>query len=192
MSKQLNRWQTLAVFGLALTAVACGKKDSPAEAPAKSAAPEREGYLNVGDAAPDFDAIAHDGQRVRLSDLRGKAVVLYFYPKDGTPGCTTEAAAFRDEKASLDAASAVVLGVSADDNESHRRFAEEQGLPFLLLPDTEHSIAKAYGVGSFLGMPSRVTYLIDGQGKIAHVYPQVDPASHAKQLVRDIQALPHG
>ncbi len=173
----------------ALALGACAKKDSPADQPAKSAAPARDGFLKIGESAPDFEAIAHDGQTVKLSALRGKVIVLYFYPKDGTSGCTTEAQGFRDEKQSLDAAGAVVLGVSADDNESHRGFAREQGLPFLLLPDTEHAIAEAYGVGSFLGMPSRVTYLIDRQGKIARVYPSVEPQAHAKEIVRDLEAL---
>ncbi|HSC86697.1 MAG TPA: peroxiredoxin [Polyangiaceae bacterium] len=175
---------------LTLGVAGCSKKESFSEPPAKSAAPAREKPLAVGDPAPDFEAVAHDGSHVRLRDLRGKAVVLYFYPKDGTPGCTTEAQAFRDEQAAIERAQAVVLGISADDNQSHRHFAEEHGLPFLLLPDTEHSLARAYGVGSFLGMPSRVTYLIDRQGRVARVYPNVDPNHHAAEILRDLSQLP--
>lgn len=182
-------WGRCAACALALLGAACSKKDPAGEPPAKSAAPARDSALGVGDVAPDFEAVAHNGQTVRLSAFRGKPVVLYFYPKDGTPGCTTEAHGFRDEQQALEAASAVVLGVSADDNESHREFAREHGLPFLLLPDTEHAIARAYGVGSFMGMPSRVTYLIDREGKVARVYPSVDPAVHAQEILNDLEKL---
>lgn len=157
--------------------------------PARAAAPAREGLLKPGATAPEFEAVSHTGQPVKLSDLRGKVVILYFYPKDNTPGCTTEARNFAQEYQDLEQAGAVVLGVSSDDNESHRRFAEEHGLPFLLLPDTERSIAEAYGVGSFLGMTSRVTYLIDRKGKIAKVYPSVDPNTHAERILEDLESL---
>lgn len=145
--------------------------------------------MNAGAKAPDFEAIAHTGQTVQLSDLRGKAVILYFYPKDDTPGCTTEARNFAARHQELEDSGAVVLGVSSDDNESHQSFAEEHGLPFLLLPDPERSIAQAYGVGSFLGMTSRVTYLIDREGKVAKVYPSVDPDVHAEEILKDLRAL---
>ncbi len=147
------------------------------------------GALGVGDPAPGFSAVAHTGESIQLSQFRDQVVVLYFYPKDGTPGCTTEAKQFSAQHQSLEESGAVVLGVSADDNRSHRRFAEEHSLPFLLLPDTEREIAQAYGVGSFLGMTKRVTYLIDREGKIAKIYPSVSPKEHAEQILRDIERL---
>lgn len=185
--------RSLAAFVVSLGCVAaltgCSKKDAPTDVPVRASAPARSELLAVGDAAPDFDAVAHDGSAVKLSALRGKSVILYFYPKDGTPGCTVEAQKLRDEKAALDAASAVVLGVSTDDNAAHRQFAQDQGLPFLLLPDTERSLAEAYGVGSTMGMSKRVTYLIGPDGKIARVYPSVNPEEHADELLRDLSEL---
>lgn len=169
-------------------------KSSNEPAPADSTAmavqsPVREGQPKVGDLAPDFTAVAHTGQRVHLADLRGKVVVLYFYPKDGTPGCTTEAQQFSASYAEFEARGAVVLGVSTDSGESHRSFAEEHTLPFLLLSDEDRSLAKAYGVGGFLGMSKRVTILIAEDGKIARIYPSVNPDEHAAEILRDIDAL---
>lgn len=174
---------------VALALAGCSKKEGPADPPVQAAAPPRDALLQEGDPAPDFEAVAHDGQTVKLSNLRGKIVVLYFYPKDGTPGCTTEAQAFRDEAVAFQKSEVVVLGVSADDNESHRAFAQEHGLPFLLLPDTERSLARAYGVGSFLGMSKRVTFLVDKEGKIARVYPSVEPEKHAAEILSDVEKL---
>lgn len=173
---------------------ACGRTDagtatSPKQEPPARAAEPRDALLKPGEMAPDFEAIAHTGQAVKLSELRGNAVILYFYPKDDTPGCTTEALNFAAQHQDLRDSGAVVLGVSSDDNESHRRFAQEHGLPFLLLPDTERAIAQAYGIGSFLGMTSRVTYLIDRDGKVAKVYPSVDPNIHADEISKDLRAL---
>lgn len=144
----------------------------------------------VGAAAPAFDTVDQNGVRVRLSDLRGRPVVLYFYPKDGTPGCTKEACAFRDAWQKIQATGAVILGVSRDDAASHREFAETHHLPFALLTDESGTIANAYGVGSFLGMDSRVTCLIDRQGRVARVFSDVDPATHADEVLRAIAALP--
>jgi thioredoxin-dependent peroxiredoxin len=169
---------------------ACGKKDTAAEPPAHSAAPARDGLIRVGEPAPDFEAVAHSGQRLKLSELRGKKVVLYFYPKDDTHGCTIEAEGFRDGFADLQKADVVVLGVSTDDNDSHREFAEKYKLPFLLLPDTEHQIAEAYGVPVTLGFTKRVTYLIDRQGKVAQIFPSVDPKVHADEILAEVSKLP--
>jgi len=132
---------------------------------------------------------AHNGQEVSLSGLRGSVVVLYFYPKDGTPGCTVEAQQFSEKHADLTAAGAVVLGVSSDDNESHAKFAKEHGLPFLLLPDEEHALARAYGVRTPFGMTKRVTFVIDRQGVIARVYDSVSPKKHAQEILADLAAL---
>lgn len=181
--------------------VGCNKSDDarqPAPAPTTSAPnsgtesaaqAEPDGLLHAGDAAPEFTTTSHSGEKVSTDSLKGKVVVLYFYPKDNTPGCTTEAQGFRDAYQSYEDLNVVVIGVSTQDNESHREFAEEHGLPFLLLPDEDGSIAKSFGVGSFLGMAKRVTFIIDQQGKIAKVYEKVAPKDHAEEVLADIRAL---
>lgn len=169
----------------------CSKQDEdPGSATAAQAPQAPSGLIRVGQPAPEFEAVAHSGQPVKLSDLRGKVVILYFYPKDGTPGCTKEATGFRDEHQDLDAAGAVVLGVSSQDNESHREFAERYSLPFLLIPDEDLSIAERYGVGSILGFSKRVTFLIDRQGRVAQVYDKVSPPGHAAEILQDVRQLP--
>jgi len=145
----------------------------------------------VGSSAPAFDTRDQNGVRVRLADLRGHPVVLYFYPKDGTPGCTREACAFRDSWQRIQATGAVVLGVSRDNASSHREFAVQHRLPFALLSDEDGVIANAYGVRSFLGMDSRVTCLIDRSGRVARVFADVDPAVHADEVLRAIAQLPN-
>jgi peroxiredoxin Q/BCP len=144
----------------------------------------------VGSPAPAFDTSDQNGARVRLDDLRGRPVVLYFYPKDGTPGCTREACAFRDAWQKIQATGAVILGVSQDSAASHRAFVAEHQLPFALLSDEDGSIAKRYGVGSFMGMNARVTCLIDRSGHVARVFSDVDPATHADQVLSAIAQLP--
>ncbi len=145
--------------------------------------------LTAGAAAPEFDTISHTGERVRLLNQRGHPVVLYFYPKDDTPGCTKEACSFRDAWRRFEQAGARVYGVSRDSLESHREFASKHQLPFSLLDDEQGRIAAAYGVSSFLGMNSRKTFLIDSSGRIARVFPDVDPASHANELLAAIAEL---
>jgi|YelNatPaOPRAMG01_1025707.scaffolds.fasta_scaffold04332_15 peroxiredoxin Q/BCP len=143
----------------------------------------------VGDAAPDFTATASDGSTVRLKDYLGKSnVVLYFYPKDDTPGCTKEACGVRDDYAEFAKLNAVVFGVSYDSVESHKKFTAKYNLPFLLLADTDRKIAEAYGAGSkLLPVAKRVTFVIDRQGKIAYVNPKVSPAAHSAEI-RDVLA----
>ena len=114
---------------------------------------------------------------------------LYFYPKDDTPGCTVQAEGLRDDWPALEKAKAVVLGVSTDDNESHRAFADKYNLPFLLLPDPDQRIARAFGVPLKNGRAKRVTFVIDKQGKIAKVFPKVDPATHADDVQRVLAML---
>lgn len=178
----------LALFG---SSYACSKRDEDVSSPTDPLPAGAESRpIHVGQPAPDFEAIAHSGQKVRLSDLRGKVVILYFYPKDGTPGCTTEAKGFRDQHQSLDRAGAVVIGVSTQDNASHQEFANRYDLPFLLLPDEDATIAQAYGVGSVLGFTKRVTFIIDRQGRIAKVYDRVSPPGHAKEILETIGQLP--
>ena len=150
--------------------------------------------IQVGDLAPDFTAQAHDGQQVRLADYRGnRVVVLYFYPKDGTPVCTKEACGFRDGYEDFARAGAAVVGVSGDPTERHRAFAEQQGLPFLLMSDQDGSLRKAYGVPKTLGiLPGRVTYVIDKAGIVRHVFTALFSAEqHVTGALKVVQALVH-
>ena len=132
---------------------------------------------------------------VHLIDYRGRRVVLYFYPKDNTPGCTREACAFRDGYAKLQYWGIAVFGCSIDSANAHRAFAKKYGLPFPLLLDPDRKIAKAYGADNgipILGLDKRVTYVIGEDGRIVAVYPQVDPGTHANQIIHDLGAdKPH-
>jgi thioredoxin-dependent peroxiredoxin len=145
--------------------------------------------LATGTMAPDFSTqmVTADGTKpVKLSDFRGKTVILYFYPKDQTPGCTKEACAFRDGYAKLSQAGIVVLGCSVQDADSHTAFIKKYNLPFPLLVDPDKKIATAYGAANgipALGLDRRITYVIDPQGKIEKVYPKVDPSTHASEII---------
>ena len=146
--------------------------------------------LKVGQAAPDFALATGDGETVRLKDLRGKKVVLYFYPRDDTPGCTTEACAFRDLTPELERHGALVYGVSADTERSHQKFASKYGLTFPLLSDPDHRVIEAYGSWGekkFMGRTYdgiiRNTFLIDERGKIARVWERVRTAGHAEEVL---------
>ncbi|MFK7984663.1 MAG: peroxiredoxin [Sandaracinaceae bacterium] len=154
-----------------------------------AAAPDERTLLTVGTAAPDFSAPDQTGEARTLAEHRGHPVVLYFYPRDATPGCTQEACAFRDAWDRLQAGGAVVYGVSTDDVEAHRAFVEAQGLPFSLLADPEQTILAAYGVPARGGYAARVTFLIDGEGVIRQVFPSVDPGVHADEVIAAIAAL---
>lgn len=143
--------------------------------------------LNVGDTAPDFEATDQDGNRVKLSDFADKTVVLYFYPKDNTPGCTVEAKNFRDNIDLFNENGVTVLGVSVDSPESHKRFQEKQGLNFTLVSDKEKKIVKDYGVLG-LSTAKRVTYIIN-KGKIVYVFPKVTPKDHAKEVYDKLKEL---
>ncbi len=141
--------------------------------------------LSVGTTAPGFTTKDTNGNTLSLSDFAGKTVVLYFYPKDDTPGCTKEAQSFRDSYAEYQGKDMVVLGVSMDDEASHKAFTEKYGLPFQLLADTDGTITKAYDVDGG-GYPKRVTYIIDAEGKIYHVDDKVKTDSHAKDILEVI------
>src|ERR1017187_3953750 len=138
----------------------------------------------AGDKAPDFSVAASDGTTVQLKDYVGKGpIILYFYPKDDTKGCTTEACGIRDTMDEFKSLDAIVLGVSFDSVESHKAFIEKYHLPFLLLADTDKKVAKAYGVADDNSkVASRVTFVIDKNGKIAFVEPKVNPATHAAEI----------
>jgi len=145
--------------------------------------------LEAGMAAPELSAVDQNGKARSLAAERGKPVVVYFYPKDATPGCTKEACAFRDVWKKFEAAGVQVFGVSSDDQASHAKFAAEHKLPFPLLADPEKQWIEAFGVSTTMGMASRVSFLIGPDGKIAKVYPSVDPGVHAEQVLGDAKEL---
>lgn len=139
-----------------------------------------------GDLAPGFRLKAGDGTEVSLSDLRGRIVVLFFYPKDETPGCVAEACAFRDQYEAFVEAGAEVIGISSDPPESHRRFAANHRLTFPLLSDVDGEVRKKYGVAKTLGLlPGRATYVIDREGVVRHVFAsQFQPTRHVREALR--------
>ena len=146
--------------------------------------------IKEGIAAPDFTATNTNGDTIRLKDLRGKKVVLYFYPKDDTPGCTKEACSFRDAFSDFKKQGIEVIGVSTDSEASHKKFTAKYKLPFTLLADTDHSIADAYGVygeKKFMGRTymgvKRMTFLIDEKGKVKKVFEKVKPDEHAREVL---------
>ncbi len=149
-----------------------------------------------GQKAAAFTLPDQDGQEHSLKEYLGKWVVLYFYPKDDTPGCTAEACSFRDGYAALKRQGIVVLGVSADPVKKHKKFAEKYSLPFLLLADEEKKVVELYGVWNkkrFMGREymgiTRTTFLIDPEGRIAKIYEQVTPDKHADEILADVKAL---
>ena len=151
-----------------------------------------ESGIKVGDAAPEFDLTDAAGKRVRLSDFRGKRnVVLYFYPKDDTPGCTKEACSFRDNYQDFTDAGAEVIGVSSDNGASHQKFTEKFQLPFTLVSDTGGSVRKRYGVPATLGLlPGRVTFVIDRDGIVRHVFnSQLHATKHVDEALAVIKRL---
>jgi peroxiredoxin Q/BCP len=154
----------------------------------------RVSLLAVGTQAPEFTATDQNGKKRALRDFRGKKVIVYFYPKDNTPGCTKEACAFRDNFAKFRQLNVEILGVSIDGEKSHQSFVQKYDLPYTLLADTDKRLVEAYGVWgekrlygkTYMGT-NRVTYLIDETGKIAAVFPQVKPDTHAEELLLVLQ-----
>lgn len=152
--------------------------------------------VQVNEMAPDFTLLASNGEKVSLSDFRGKYVVLYFYPKDMTPGCTTQACDFRDYHEDFSKLDAVILGVSPDPLEKHQRFIEKHGLPFLLLVDDEHEVAELYGVWKlkkmfgkeFMGI-ERSTFLIDKDGKLIKEWRKVKVKGHVEEALQYLKEL---
>ena len=148
--------------------------------------------VNVGDQAPDFELPDGTGKTIRLSDYRGRQpIVLYFYPKDDTPGCTKESCAFRDEYEDFKEVGAEVIGVSSDSVESHAKFASKHRLPFVLLADRSGEVRKKYGVPATLGLlPGRVTYVIDKQGVVRHVFnSQLQATQHVAEAMQALRAI---
>jgi peroxiredoxin Q/BCP len=151
--------------------------------------------LKEGNTAPEFSAMTNGGKKVSLADYKGKKVILYFYPKDDTPGCTKEACGFRDAYDEFKKRGAVVLGVSTDPVKAHDKFVEKFQLPFLLLADEDKKIVEAYGVWgekTFMGRKymgtHRVTFLIDGEGRIKKIWPLVKPEEHPKEVLMALDA----
>lgn len=191
------------VATLAFVLVACSKSPAPvAEPPANvpanvptpapanvpAPAPEATAPLKAGDAAPEVSFTLHDGRSVALSSLRGKRVLVYFYPKDDTPGCTVEAQGLRDRAADLSAAGIEVYGVSAQDADSHKAFIDKYQLPFPLVVDGDGKIAAAFHVPvSARGFASRQSFLVGKDGKLEAVWLDVDPSTHAA----DVLAVPN-
>ena len=150
--------------------------------------------LKIGDKAPDFNLKNTNGEEVSLTGLKGKRVILYFYPKDDTPGCTVEACNFRDDYDLYQEKDAVILGVSRDGEESHKKFTEKFDLPFTLLSDEDHSVAEKYGAWGEKSMYGkkymgilRNTYVIDDEGKIEMIYEKVKPKDHSKEILELIK-----
>ena len=144
----------------------------------------------VGQPAPAFSSVDQDGKPISLADFKGKPVVLYFYPKDDTPGCTKEACSFRDGYAEIQATGAVILGVSADDAKSHKAFAEKFHLPFQLVADADHKIIDSYGVKMpLLSMAKRTTFIIDKDGIVRKVFEGVSPATHEPEVLAALKTL---
>jgi peroxiredoxin Q/BCP len=177
----------LVACALAISAGACAKESSPQSTTA-AGGDAQGGELAVGKPAPDFSVKASDGTKLSLAELRGKPVVVYFYPKDETPGCTKEACAFRDAFDALKAQGVVLIGVSNDSDESHRAFAANHKLPFYLVSDEKGELAKKFGVDSTLGFLKRQSFVIDANGNVKKIYRSVDVSQHAQQIQDDLKS----
>ncbi len=146
--------------------------------------------VKEGEQAPDFTLTSDEGKQVKLSDYKGVSnVILYFYPKDETPGCTKEACNFRDNISKFKDMNAEVLGVSVDDVDSHKDFKKNESLNFTLLADPDKTVTKEYGVLNAIGMASRVTFVIDKQGIVKKIYPKVDPSENYKDLLDYLRTM---
>jgi peroxiredoxin Q/BCP len=179
------KFSSLAITSvLALAAGACAKESSPPTA----ASDAQSGELAVGKPAPDFSVTASDGTKLTMSEMKGKPVVVYFYPKDETPGCTKEACAFRDSFDALKKQGVVLIGVSSDSDESHRAFAENHKLPFFLVSDGKGELAKKFGVDSTLGFLKRQSFVIGPDGNVKKIYRSVDVSVHAQQIQDDLKS----
>jgi peroxiredoxin Q/BCP len=177
--------RTLAMLAF-LALGACARNESTTDKPAAPAKEIAPMLLTDGSPAPAIRVTAHDGTKLDLSKL-GKPAVVYFYPKDDTPGCTIEAKEIRDLWKEIQGTGAVVVGVSTDGQASHQAFADKYALPFLLVPDEDHTVAKAFGVTVTNGKAARVSFVLDALGRVTKVFPKVTPAGHGAEL---LAALP--
>ncbi len=187
-------------FSLTLVLAACDASPAatavappgatPAPPPAAPAAPPPTvpaGDLAVGSPPPDFTSTAQDGTQLHLTALKGKPVVVYFYPKDETPGCTKEACSFRDAWDALAKKGVVLIGVSADTDDSHKAFAAHHKLPFLLVSDADGKLAKSFGVPFNDGYTARQSFVIGPDGLVKKIYRKVDVSVHAQEIMADVQ-----
>ena len=175
----MSKYVFVVVFAI-VAVLACNRVNAVNELPA------------VGTAAPSFNLVNNEGKQVSLADLKGKWVVLYFYPKDFTSGCTLEARNFQRDLAKYDAANAVILGVSVDPAESHKEFCAKEGLNFKLLADTDAKVSEQYGsIMEYNGakLSARNTFIIDPQGKIAKVFEKVKPGGHSEEVLAALASL---
>jgi peroxiredoxin Q/BCP len=188
----MSKWSSRVGIALVLAAFAsmlvigCAKESpgSSTTASGATAAPA----LEVGKPAPDFSVTASDGTALKLADLKGKPVVMYFYPKDETPGCTKEACAFRDSFEALKKQGVVLIGVSSDSDASHRAFAENHKLPFYLVSDEKGDLAKKFGVETTFGFMKRQSFVIGADGNIKKIYRSVNVDEHAQQIQDDLKS----
>lgn len=165
---------------LAASALGCHRDTSTADASAAAA-------LEVGKPAPSFNVTAHDGASLSSASLKGHPIVVYFYPKDETPGCTKEACAFRDAWEKLNATGVVLIGVSNDSDDSHKQFAEHHRLPFHLVSDPVGTLSNLFGVPNTRGFLARQTIVIDKEGNVKKIYRSVDVAAHADEILADVR-----
>lgn len=180
MDPRRRRWLSICFGAAVLAGLGCRQVQRP---------DGQQGLLPVGAVAPDIVGEGPDGEKVSLSDVRGQVAAVYFYPKDGTPGCTKQACAFRDAWDRLKQADVVVFGVSEDSMQSHREFRKEHDLPFPMVADEAGEIARAYGVPTTFGMAKRTTFLVGPDGRVVHVWPDVDPAVDAERVLAAAKEL---
>jgi len=188
MSKPFVTLVLAALLGAAGAGCSRDKPGASSTAASSTASAAASGPLSAGAPAPDVTFALHTGEKLSLSSLRGKPVVVYFYPKDDTPGCTIEAQEIRDLYEALKRTGAVIVGVSTDAQDSHRAFAEKHALPFLLASDESGDIAKAFGVPMKNGRMTRVSFVIGADGRIKRTFPQVTPKGHAAELLQAISS----
>ena len=184
-------------LSLCLIVLGCSK-EAPRTDPSAAATPSARtttasaavtgGEVTVGKPPPDFSTKDHNGADLKLSALKGTPVVVYFYPKDETPGCTTEAKDFRDSWKDLEKKGVTVIGISTDNADSHKAFAKHHGLPFHLVSDEGGAIAKSFGVPNRMGFLGRQTFVIGADGNVKKIYRDVDVSKHASEVLADLQS----
>lgn len=194
MTTSARHWPVAAAALSLFFTFGCGRESAPpqptsvttATTPIAATGSAASDEIAVGKVAPDFATKDQDGKDIKLSALKGKPVVIYFYPKDETPGCTKEACAFRDSFKEMEKRGAVLVGISTDSDESHKAFAKNHSLPFHLVSDESGSIAKAFGVPNRAGFLGRQTFVIGADGNVKKIYRDVDVSKHAGEVLADI------